>query len=262
MTVEYADRGLIAALTPQANTTAEPEFWTLCPAGYAVLNARMVSRASTLSERLVEYFHTMDTTLARFANAPVAAAAFACTGASYLVGPAAEDKELVRLSEHRGVPVVTAGTAVCDALTALGAQRIALVSPYPPDITRAAVKYWEQRGFSVEAVAGAGLADGAFHPIYAIGAATASQALSELRDTDTDAVVLMGTGMPTLRTILESPRAGAAPVLSCMLALVWRAVAAADGRPLEGGDLRRWIEAEEWRPRFEARYGRAGVSAS
>jgi maleate cis-trans isomerase len=43
MTVEYAPHGLIGVLTPQANTTVEPEFWIMLPPGIALINARMMS---------------------------------------------------------------------------------------------------------------------------------------------------------------------------------------------------------------------------
>ncbi len=48
-------------LTPQANTTVEPEFAILLPPGYAFLNARMVSNKPTIEGRLDDYFATMET---------------------------------------------------------------------------------------------------------------------------------------------------------------------------------------------------------
>ena len=84
--VEYARKGLIGLLTPQANTTVEPEFAILMPAGYAFLNARMVSDKPTIEGRLDDYFISLDRSIAQFANAPIGALAFACTGASYLQG--------------------------------------------------------------------------------------------------------------------------------------------------------------------------------
>jgi maleate isomerase len=82
--VEYARTGLIGVLTPQANTTVEPEFAILMPPGYAFLNARLVSDKPTISARLDDYFAAMESTITQFANAPIGAVAFACTGASYL----------------------------------------------------------------------------------------------------------------------------------------------------------------------------------
>ncbi|MEQ9812797.1 MAG: hypothetical protein RLO50_08440 [Azospirillaceae bacterium] len=253
MAVEYAPKGLIGALTPQANTTVEPEFWILWPRGYSMINARMTSLAPTLNARLVDYFRGLGESVKQFANAPVQAIAFACTGASYLIGVEEEDATIARLSDTIGIPFVTAGTAVCDALTALGAERIGLVSPYPADFTETSVGYWQDRGFEVAAVSSAQLDDSQFHPIYSIRAETATETLDKLGEADLDAVVMLGTGMPTLPTIRHRPRAGDAPVLSCMLAIGWRSVVAVDGRtPGDAADVLRWVDGDHWHARYDA----------
>jgi len=251
VSTEYAPRGLVGVLTPQANTTVEPEFALLCPPGYALLNARMCSGKPTIVARLLDYLAGLDGAAAQFANAPLGAIAFACTGASYFAGPAEEDAIVARMEAATGHPVVTAARAVRDALDVLGARRIGLVSPYPADLTEAARGYWTARGFEVAAVAGATLQEGAFHPIYAMAADTAEQALAGLPE-GLDAVVMLGTGMPTLRPILACPRIGGAPVLSCMLALAWRSIAAVDGRAPETTDLLRWVDGAHWGPRYRA----------
>jgi len=43
MSLEYAPRGLVGMLTPQANTTAEPEFNILWPRGISMINGRLMS---------------------------------------------------------------------------------------------------------------------------------------------------------------------------------------------------------------------------
>ncbi|MFM7690670.1 MAG: hypothetical protein ACKPAC_14630, partial [Alphaproteobacteria bacterium] len=91
MSLAYARNGLLGVLTPQANTTVEPEFSLLLPPATAMLTARLVSTKPSLNDRLRDYVAGLDATCAQFANAPLGAIAFACTGSSYLVGPAAED---------------------------------------------------------------------------------------------------------------------------------------------------------------------------
>ncbi len=255
MAVEYAPKGLVGVLTPQANTTVEPEFAILLPPGYAMINARMTSDCATLSQRMVDYIDTLDGSLRQFHNAPVDAVAFACTGASYLIGPDREDAIATRQSERLGVPFVTAGKAVMAGLDALGAKRVGLVSPYPAELTQAAVSYWEARGCEVAAVASADLDDTQFHPIYSIRAGTVSEALASLDGRDLDAVVMLGTGMPTLGTILARPHIGRAPVFSCMLALAWATVGAIARRPPSADDLRDWIAGSGWRRRYAERLG-------
>jgi maleate cis-trans isomerase len=262
MAVEYAPRGLLGVLTPQANTTVEPEFAALLPPGVAMLNARMTSAKPTIVARLLDYLASLDDWAAQFANAPIGAVAFACTGASYFAGVAAEEAAVARISAARGVPFLTAGHAVRDAFHALGARRIGLVSPYPQDLTDAAVAYFTALGFEIARVAGSVQQDGVFHPIYAMSGEGAHQALLALDPAGCDAIAMLGTGMPTLSPILRTPFRGGVPVLSCMLALAWRSVAALDRAEPSRDALLAWIRGEGWGPRHMARmipHGRAGL---
>ena len=84
--LEYSKNGLVGVLTPQANTTVEPEFRVLWPKNVGMINARMISNKNTIADRLLDYVDQIESTLTRFANAPVDAVAFGCTGASYLIG--------------------------------------------------------------------------------------------------------------------------------------------------------------------------------
>ena len=103
---EYAPRGLIGALVPQANTTVEPEFQILWPPGYAMLSARLTSPKDTIEARLEDYWATTEASLDQFANAPLSVVAFGCTGASYLAGKDEEDA-LCRISRspYRPEPI-------------------------------------------------------------------------------------------------------------------------------------------------------------
>ena len=223
--VEYARKGLIGLLTPQANTTVEPEFCILMLPGYAFLNARLVSDKPTIEARLGDYFARMAATTDEFANAPVGAYAFACTGASYLEGRTREEGEVKRIEDARGRPFITAGQAVAEALHLLGAARIGLVSPYPSGLTEASIDYWRSHGFDVATVANAFNPGSDFHPIYSLGADAATSALGQASEPSVDAIVMLGTGMPTLGPILAKAPRPTIPVLSCMTALAWRSLA-------------------------------------
>lgn len=255
MTVAYAVEGLLGVLTPQANTTVEPEFSIMLPPRMAMLNARLTSRKPSIAERLIDYVDGLDQAVAQFANAPVGAIAFACTGASYLVGRDAEDAAVARLEARLRIPFVTAARAVCDAFAGLGATRIGLVSPYPADLTEASVGYWASRGLTVARVVSAAPPGDAFHPIYAMTAGGAADALSGMRGSGVEAIVMLGTGMPTLKTILDCPSVDGAPVISCMTAIGWRSLCALRGAAPDGEGLRRWIAGEGWRERYAQRMG-------
>ncbi len=100
--LEYAPRGLIGTLTPQANTTVEPEFAILWPPGYAMINARLTSPESSIEARLRDYWATTASSLDQFANAPISAVAFGCTGASFLAGKVEEDALVAGIEAARG----------------------------------------------------------------------------------------------------------------------------------------------------------------
>jgi maleate cis-trans isomerase len=255
MTVEYAPRGLIGLLTPQANTTVEPEMAAMTPPGFAVLNARLKSRKPTIAERLVDYFDHYGEALDEFANAPLAAAGYACTGASYLAGVAREDATVRALTAAKGYPVVTAGTAVCDALAALGAKRIVLVSPYDAALDAASVAYWTARGFAVAARVSMYRDSSAFHPIYSMSADAARQGLAQVGGAAAEAIVMLGTGMPTLPVIAETPRVEGVPLLSCMACLGWRLIRAAAGQPADAASLNAFLDDAGWRGRLAAMRG-------
>lgn len=215
MPTHYAPKGLIGLLTPQANTTAEPEAQRLLPPGTGMITARLVSTAQAMNDRLVAYIENIDTTTAQFANAPIDALAFACTGSSYLIG---REREAALIANSR-VPLHTAGTAVVAALATLNARRIALVSPYAPDLTQASAAYWQSHGLTVTQVARIAPDTKGHHPIYALAPEAAAAALAGVRG-DHDAVLLLGTGLPSLGLIAAHR---GKPLISCMTALIWHA---------------------------------------
>lgn len=251
MSVEYAPKGLVGLLTPQANTTVEPEFSILLPPGYAHISARLVSGKATIEERLLDYLEVAGQTASQFANAPVAALALGCTGASYLAGRENEERLMERLGAGRGVPAYTAATALVDCLAHMNAKRIALATPYPEGLTQKSVKYWESHGLTVVKVASAITDSSAFHPIYSLSAEQAGGVLGELGSlSGVDAVVMLGTGMPTLAPLLRANRAGSGvPVLSCMFCLAWKAVEllTPGGYPIQD-----WLQGRHWGDRLEA----------
>lgn len=264
MSDAYSTRGRVGLLVPQANAVAEAEAAILLPVGMGLATARLVGGCAAMEARLAEYFDAIGDTAARFGGMSLSAIGFACTGASYPFAPADEDTRIAAVSARLGVPVVTAAQAVCAALRALHARRVALVSPYSDALTRASEAYWRARGFEVgqvvrvTAAPGEVAAPGA-HPIYALGDAALRRALDAVDSGAADAVVVLGTGLASLPAIAATPRVGGAPVLSCMLALMWACAGRVGGggaAPVGAtgpGAIERWIEGDGWRRRLHER---------
>lgn len=252
MALEYGTRGLIGVLTPQANTTVEPEMWALAPPHMSLINARLTSDAGSIEARLVDYTTKFATVAGRFANAPVTSIAAACTGASYLIGAEAEARIVDEIEQARGVPFLTAALASVAALRQMRAERIALLSPYPDSLNVKSTGYWQGHGFTVVAKAGPALRTDAFHPIYAMTGSGVLQAYHDLSATGADAVLMLGTGMATLRPILAGRAAGLVPAVSCNLALMWAAHQGRRWDALAPADIEGWLRGNHWARRLEA----------
>ena len=255
MTVEYGPNGLWGVLTPQANTTVEPEMWALLPPGQSLINARLVSDCGTIEDRLVDYTTRFGETAARFANVPVTCFAAACTGSSYLIGAAREAEIVDDMQTRFGVPFLTAALSSVAALRAIGAKRIALLTPYPETLNRPCLPYWESFGFEVVAKAGPALESAAFHPIYAMAGSGVLTSYRELCDSDADAVLMLGTGMATLGPILTGLDEGLKPAVSCNLALAWATAQARSWDNLDGKTFDSWRNAFHWRGRVNGSVG-------
>ncbi|MBO6759198.1 MAG: hypothetical protein JJ902_22945 [Roseibium sp.] len=247
---EYCPRGLFAVLTPQANTTAEMELSILAPRGYGLATARLVSTKAGMDARLIDYVAQQNSTLDRFANAPISASMFACTGAAYLVDPADERRQKEEIEAARGYPFITAASAVADAIRALGAKRVGLISPYGDKLHAAALDYWAKRDLRPVAVARiAGRAE-SFHPIYATPASQAAQAMDSLPDVGLDCILFLGTGLPTLPVIAARSRREL-PIVSPNLCLMWRSVLAVTGTAPARETLLDWVTGKpHWHGRF------------
>ena len=85
------------------------------------------------------------------------AVCYSCTSASAVIGDEAVSAA-IRAAKPR-VPVVTPTDAGARGLTALGARRITLLTPYTIETTQPMARYFAARGFAIENVACLGFED-------------------------------------------------------------------------------------------------------
>ncbi len=210
---------VMGVAVPQANTTVEPEMQALLGTGHTLLTARMTSSSPDSRQRLIDYFDNLGSHLTQFDVAPLQVAGFACTGSSYLVGPDEEAARLQVISTACAYPVLSAARSIKRALDVLGARRIALISPYPAWLSDAGKSYWRSCGLTLASSTGlpAELLD--TRNIYKLRTTAVMAIFDGLDIEDCDAVLMSGTGMPSLRLIAQ--RALPVPVLSSNLCLAW-----------------------------------------
>lgn len=220
MSRDYGSHGRIAVATPQANPTVEAEFGVLLPRRATLHVTRLQSRAADSRERLIDYLENLEASALSFDSFRPDAFGFACTGSSYFVGAEREAEILAEIKSRTGLGIDTATAAIRWRLDQLGARRIALLSPYPPPLAEAAACFWQQAGLSIVRSANVGIASGDTRGIYELHAADAAPVLADLDLSGLDAVLVSGTGMPTLPLIARWPHA--LPLLSSNLCLAAR----------------------------------------
>lgn len=241
---EYGPGGLVGIATPQANPTVEAEMRILLPPTVALAVSRLTSRSADPQERLRHYLGRIEETLLQYDTLALDAFGFGCTASSYLMEQGEEERILAAAESRFCYPLFTACGAIEWQLRRLGARRLALVSPYPQALAEAAAGYWRARGFEVLAADRVETGSSDTRSIYVLTGEVARPAVTRLRRLDVDAVLLSGTGMPTLRLIAEA--SGTPPLLSSNLCLAMRLCAHLDTKfPL----------AEDWRARLDLTTG-------
>ena len=217
--LDFARSGRLGIGTPQANPTVEAEIRRLLQFEVDSVTLRLTSDSPDSVTRLKSYLINLPQHAKQFAGMKIDAFLFACTATSYLLAPEIQQKAIADAEAVLGAPVITAPDALVSELKALRAERIALVSPYPSAIMLAAVKWWTLQGFEVVQQGGVDIHSTDTVQIYQLQSADAWRSLSSMDIGKADAVVLSGTGMPSLPIIRKASQHFGVPVISSNLSL-------------------------------------------
>jgi maleate isomerase len=219
-------------LIPSTNTTVEIEC-RLLPATYQAHVGRLKSSGagsfSPSRDEDIDYqSHLLGT-------ARVEMVILAQTSAS-LHADDYDDVVTKRISAGAGVPAVTSAQAVGRAVRALGARRIAIVSPYSPAVNDRAARYFEKRyGLTTVALEGFGATDA--YAIGKLGPENARAAFARIDRPEIEVFVVPGGNFPTMPSITAWERELKKPVVTTNQASIWamlRAFDAADRLPTFG----------------------------
>jgi maleate cis-trans isomerase len=125
-----------------------------------------------------------------------------------------------QMTAGTGVPSLTSAHAIGQAVRALGARRIALVSPYSQDVLGRARQYFESRyGVEVVAMEGFGATDS--YAISTISADHATAAFTRVDRPEIEALVVPGGNFPTMRFIAAWEQQFQKPVVTTNQAALW-----------------------------------------
>jgi maleate isomerase len=218
----------IGQIVPSSNTTMETEVPALLraheevgPDGFTFHSSRMRMKKVT-AEELKKMDSDSDRCAAELSDARVDVLAYACLVAIMSMGHGYHRESSRRLHEVTAAnaapaPVVTSAGALVEGLGALGAKRIAVVTPYMKPLTEMVVGYIENEGVEVAESISLEISDnlevGARDPLALVEVA------DRLELDGVDAIVLSAcVQMPSLAAIEPVEQATGLPVLSASVA--------------------------------------------
>ncbi len=216
-TETLAPLGRIGLLVPSFNSAVEPELARLTPPGLTNQTARFDMDATLLENVLAA--------AARVCASAPRALVFGLSTDSLPGGLAASEKIVAEVGAQSGLPVAGATQAAHAALRELGVRKVGVLTPFDEAANQRVRDATEEAGFEV-----VGLHGLAVPTLDGIGRVP----LDELRagferadHDDAEALVQIGTGLPSVGLVPELEARHGKPVVACNAASYWMALRAA-----------------------------------
>ena len=206
-------------LIPSTNTTGEVEYTRLLPPDWQPHYARVKSASIDGSPFSPPLDADVDYQAKLLGTARVETLFLLQTSASLLSDGYDEDVTR-RISAAAGAPAFTSAMAIGEAMQALGAKRVALVSPYSEEVGANARRYYEEKyGLSVVALEGFAATDS--YAIGKLGPELARDAFARIDRPEIEAFVVPGGNFPTMASIPAWEREFNKPVVTTNQAGFW-----------------------------------------
>jgi maleate cis-trans isomerase len=204
-------------LIPSTNTTVEIEYSHLLPPSLQFHVGRLLT--SGTGPFAPSKNEDIDYQSRLLATARVEVISLAQTSAS-LFADDYDDATTRRITAAAGVPAVTSAQAVGQAIRALGATRIALVSPYSQQVIERAKHYYESK-FALAVVAMEGFAATDSYMIGKLGPENARDAFARINRPEIDCFVVPGGNFPTMSFVPAWEQEFGKPVITTNGAALW-----------------------------------------
>jgi maleate isomerase len=214
--IKYGTRAKFGMMLPSVNAIAEPQITAMLPPGVSLhtTRLRLIGGGNHLAmlDRLEEATQLL-------ADAHVDRIMFHCTAVS-MWSPEIVGEIRSRIATVTDIPVVVTSDAVVSALSAFGARKIVLLTPYTQDINDRELRFLTHHGITVLRERGLGIASG-----LGMSNVTAEQWYDEalaMRDPEAEAYFLSCTTIRTADVIEPLERALGRPVLTSNQVASWR----------------------------------------
>jgi maleate isomerase len=233
----------IGILAPPGNVAMERELPAHLPPGVVMNHNRLSRPGNAISrESLLAMADSVEQAAHDLAQAYPEVIVYGCTSGSFLEGIGNEARLAARITGRTGIPAVTTSTAVVEALQALGARRVYLITPYPDEVNEHELAFLKH--FRMETVALESFRCPTSEDIRAISSDQVAELVlgnaAAIRDCDT--IFISCTNLLTLDRIAMIEARSGRPVVSSNQASLWAGLARM-GVPMGGITAGRLFQA-------------------
>lgn len=241
----HAPSTRVGLIVPSSNTTMETELPELFRRQQAVtghaytFHSARASMRNVNREELLAMVDKAGDCARAVSDADVDVIAYACLVAVMAQGPGAhrESEDVIaKAAADNGHPaaVVSSAGALVRSLAALGAQRVAIVTPYVPALTKLVTDYIEGEGISVLDAVALGVDDNL--AVGRLDPANLPELARNLSREGADAIVLSAcVQMPSLASVQLVEDELGLPVISAATATAYEALLALGHQPVVSG---------------------------
>lgn len=228
MTDSLGWRQKFAVLVPSTNTSVQPEFDAMRPAGVTnhISRIRIPNIALNNDEdfqRLIELIAAaQDEAVDAVMSCEPDRLVLGISAETFWDGLAASRRLKVQLEERTRLPVSMGSEACAAAFGVLGIQRIAIVTPYQAVGDRNVVRFFEEAGYEVKRIKG--LKCESPVKIAHVQESELRDALRELDGDDIDGLIQVGTNLAMARLAGEAEVWLGKPVVAINTAIYWHAL--------------------------------------
>ena len=154
-------RKRVGLIVPSPNTVMEPDLLRNLPPQVTLHTARMLVEGRITieaEERLLDEY--MPKAAQEIGTMRPDVVIFRCTSAEALRGPDYAESLRQELAHATGAPTVTVLSAVAEELRRLNAKRVAVLTPYSPEVNETIQRSLEEMGYQVVHMDGLDIRDG------------------------------------------------------------------------------------------------------
>lgn len=185
----------VGLLIPSSNSLIEPEYYAVMPRSVSVHFGRL-----TMTEVTEAGIARQDEDIVRqaqlLATAKVSVILFCQTAASFYMGLEYDQELQRRIEEESGIPALTAAQTIVAALNSLGVHRVALATPFVPEINQISSGFLAKNGFEVVAMEGLSYVDN--FSIAQIEPQTVRDLIRRADRPEAEAIIVPGGNMPCM----------------------------------------------------------------